>query len=243
MNKENEIFLSILKDAKVRAQLNNQMTLFKFLNLHEQEQLHYAIGKSCFIYSSAGFADGEFKRILVSPFEIDPDFKIILFKICYDKRYITLAHRNILGGLLSLGIERNVIGDIVTDGKDFFVACCSEMKQYLQQEIKQSNLPFYLEEIDTVSIQFQEEYIQKTYFLASLRLDACIANVYNLSRKTAYEMVVNGMIKVNHIECLNPSKQLNVGDIISVRTKGRMKVFEVGTLTRSGRMRVVLGRL
>lgn len=238
MNKE-DIFLAKIKDAKTKAQLNNQITLFRFLNLHEQELISFHMGKDCYVY----FSEGEYKRCAISPFEIKPDLRISILKVVYDKRYLTLSHRNILGGLLSLGIERNILGDILSDGKDYYVSCCLEMKEYLTRAVLDSTVRFSLEEVDNVPISSSEEYEAKVYFLSSVRLDACISHVYGLSRKQAYDMVTQGYIKVNHLECLNPSKVLAENDLVSVRTKGRMKIFSIKDKTKSGRIKVEIGRL
>lgn len=243
MSKEDEIFLAKLNDAKVKAEFNNRMTLFKFLNLHEQQLVEYYAGKDVFVYFSSGFADGEYKRCIISPFEIEPDFKIAILEVFYDQRYITLGHRNILGALMSLGIERNVIGDIVLNDGRYYVACMDEMKKYIINEVRNANVRFSLEETKINLEGVCDEYQIKLYFLASMRLDVCIAQVYNLSRNDAYEFITKGLVKVNHKECLNPSKLVDVNDIISVRTKGRIKVFSINENTRSGRIKVELGRL
>ena len=242
MDKE-EIFLASLKDAKINAEFNNRITLFRFLDLHEQELVKKYIGDSLNVYFSSGFNDGEYKRCIIAPFPITPDFKITIFEVCYDKRFIRLGHKNILGALMSLGIKRDVIGDIVLADDKYYVAVVFEMKDYLINEVRNENIRFSLEERENINVSTSEEYDVKLYFLASMRLDLCISQVYHLSRAESFELISGGYVKLNHVLCQNSSKMLAAHDVVSIRTKGRMKVFSIMEKTKSGKIKAMLGRL
>ena len=63
-----------------------------------------------------------------------------------------------------------------------------------------------------------------------------IAAGYNLSRSEAHDMIVDGMIKVNHVSVLNPSAIIKEDDLLSVSKKGRLIIGEIGGNTKSGRI-------
>ena len=86
------------------------------------------------------------------------------------------------------------------------------------------------------------KYDSKLYFLSSLRLDVVIANAYNLSRSEALEYLCRKDVSINHILNQNPSHICEVGDLISVRHKGRVKISEIKGHSRSGRLEVILSK-
>ncbi|UKI48914.1 MAG: hypothetical protein L6U99_08735 [Clostridium sp.] len=104
-------------------------------------------------------------------------------------------------------------------------------------------LDFSLEERENINVSSSEEYDVKLYFLASMRLDLCISQVYHLSRAESFELISGGYVKLNHVLCQNSSKVLAAHDVVSIRTKGRMKVFSIMEKTKSGKIKAMLGRL
>ena len=85
-------------------------------------------------------------------------------------------------------------------------------------------------------------YEDKVYFLPSLRLDACIAQVYKISRSEALDIITNGLVFINHINCLNSSHILKENDEISVRHKGKFKVSLISGQSKSGKLAVTLSK-
>ena len=141
---------------------------------------------------------------------------------------------------MALGIKRECIGDIVIADGDAYFAATNEISQYLLREFKAVGKAPITLSIVTNEIKNERKYIEKTHFVSSLRLDAIIASGYNLSRSDAHQMIVDGMIKVNHVSVLNPSHNLKENDLLSVTKKGRLIVGEIGGNTKSGRICVNL---
>lgn len=72
--------------------------------------------------------------------------------------------------------------------------------------------------------------------MASLRLDAVLARTLNLSRNRAVEMITQHLVQINHIECLNNSYILKMGDTMSIRHYGRIQVIEIVNTTKKDRL-------
>ena len=184
------------------------------------------------------------KRCIISPYEIKKeDFKIHILEIIYNQRYYTLYHRSVLGALMSLGIKREAIGDIVIrSDKRVFFSLTDEIYKYIKEEFRSvGKCPIELKDINE-DIKNEIKYDSKNYFLASLRIDVIISEAYNLSRQEAKDMIMRADVSINHILNLNPSYICKKDDLISVRHKGRVLVTNILGTSRSGRIIVELSK-
>ncbi len=199
--------------------------------------------KDIFVYYEGGFLNADNLRAIITPYEvIKSDFKIVVYKIKYNKKFYEISHRSILGSLMGLGIKRELIGDIVINDEGAYFACCLEIKDYIKDNLKfVGKAPVELE-IETKTIENIVKYSKKVEFLSSLRLDVIIAAAYNLSRNEAHEFIVNGLVYINHVLILNPSEAVKLQDEISIRGKGRCKLDEIGGLSKSGRIAATLAK-
>ena len=239
---ELELFKKRIESLFIKAYDGN-LALINFIDDTKREIIlklakNYP-GVDCHFYG--GIIDSDYNRCILSINEIsNDDFKIDIYKIDYNKRYYEVSHRSILGSLMALGIKRECIGDIVIIDGDAYFAATSEISAYLQAEFKAvGRAPISLEMINS-EIKNERKYSEKTHFISSLRLDAIIAAGYNLSRSDAHQMIVDGMIKVNHITVMNPSYNLKQDDLLSVSKKGRLILGDIGGTTKSGRLCVTL---
>ncbi|MCR5787351.1 MAG: hypothetical protein K6G28_06600 [Acholeplasmatales bacterium] len=226
---------------------NNKVILTKFLNLREAELLEYVIGKSddISLYFSSISESDEYKRAVISAFPIEPDFNISLLKIEYNKKFITLDHRHLLGNIMGLQIERNMIGDIyISREGNVYIAVSREMEDFLKNNLTViDHQPINLINVDNIIGDFTPNMDVKKYYVASLRLDLIISERFNLSRKESQELIKAGNVKINARTELNPVHNVNNMDTISVKTKGKMKVLEIGGESKSGRIIITLGKL
>ena len=60
----------------------------------------------------------------------------MLYFIQYPKKFATLGHGKILGSLMSLGFDRSLIGDIISNGEDWQLFCAQNMKEYIRQQLE-----------------------------------------------------------------------------------------------------------
>ncbi len=196
--------------------------LTKFLDLNQQQIVQSFHPETIFF---GGYKNAEMKRAM----SYDGDFNITVFKLKYDKRYKDINHRNILGSVLALGIEKENIGDIVVRDETYLVVA-SEIKDYIQMNLKVNNLDVELETVHIEDMEFFPELTEKKVFTQSLRLDNIVSNVYNMSRNESKTLIQKGFVRINHRLIENPSYEVKEKDLISVRKKGRFVVLEfIGT--------------
>lgn len=183
----------------------------------------------------------EAERVMAGffPDYLEPDpglFPLTSLAFTYRGEY-ALSHRDFLGAFLSLGVERDVVGDILV-GEGLAVAFLrEELAQYFAQ-----NLP----KIGRVGVKASfpwegplpaaHSFLPVNGVVASPRLDCLAALLCKTSREKAAEWIRAGSVSINHQESLSPSTRVEEGDRISVRRHGRFIVDQLGPLTSKGRL-------
>ena len=214
-----------------------------FIDLTKQAIINNMNTSGIEVLFDGGFDDAEYKRALFMPIGYEADFKIRVYEIIYNQKYFSFNHRNVLGSLMSLGIKRESIGDIIFIDKKIYFACTEEINAYILNEFKMvSHASIELKEVND-RLKVIREIEEKTVVVSSMRLDVIISNAYNLSRNEANEFIEGGLVSVNHLECTNNSKQIKENDVISVRHKGRVYVNEFIRKTKSDRLAIKIGFL
>ena len=126
--KGEEVFVKKILDYKDQVDYKQRLILTSFLDPYHQS-----------IKEQGGFLNSESKRMILAPdfYEIEEsDFEIVVCKIVYAKNFEKLSHRDILGALMSLGIKRELFGDIVEKDKEFYLAVDRPIYEYLKDELK-----------------------------------------------------------------------------------------------------------
>ena len=155
-----------------------------------------------------------------------------------------LSHRDYLGSMLGLGIDRSVTGDILVrdDGADIIIMpeiadfLIQEYKQVGRTNIKTSTVP--IEELIIPNARI--EVIKDT--VNSLRLDNVIASAFNISRAKAAEAIRSGIVSIDHIECLKPDARLEEGAVLVLKGKGKAVLKEVGGESKKNRTWIIIER-
>lgn len=149
-----------------------------------------------------------------------------------------LSHRDYLGSILGLGIDRSVTGDILVrdDGADIIIM--PEIADFLQREYSQVGRTVV--KVSTVPIEeliipdVRTEVIKDT--VPSLRLDCVISSAFRISRAKAAEAIRAGIVSVDHIECLKTDFRLEEGAIMVLKGKGKAVLREVGGESKKNRV-------
>lgn len=241
-NKEEMPFVKKIKGIILDAKYSNKITLLRFLNQREIEILESLKDGTTIYIDSKG---EEYKRAIVAPFDIEPEFNSVLLKLIYNKKYLDPNHRMILGALMSLGIERNTIGDIyITTDKDVYFYATKEIEPYLTSELRViSHQAVELQRSSHVEGQVLKNTKVKTVFVASLRLDLIVSQIFNLSRAEAQDIIKNKDCKVNQRIIDNTSYELKEHDVISLKGYGRGSIDRIGGVSKSGKICVNLSKL
>jgi len=152
-----------------------------------------------------------------------------------------LGHRDYLGALMSLGIERELLGDIVIREDCTYLFCEEHIADYIADSLTEVRRTRVRAE-RTENLPEGELYKTRRVVtqLSSQRLDALIAHVYKMSRSEAQSLFPSGKVFVNGRMCESPGYTPKEGEIISVRGSGRMRYAGVDSVSKKGRENTVV---
>ena len=172
------------------------------------------------------------------------DYEITACRLSWDARYRLLGHRDVLGSLMSLGIDRERFGDIIMEETGAVVLVDTALVNYLKQNFdKIAMVSITLEEIPLSDIKPKEEKVKEIKTtVASLRLDAIASSGFGISRTKAAEAINGDRVQVNWQPAKGPSQIVQEGDVISLRGRGRMEIDHITGQSRKGRIGVLLKR-
>lgn len=193
-----------------------------------------------------GFEDSERKVLIIYPEKYNIDMvqknyskliKVIRISLQEEEKG-KYTHRNYLGGIVKLGMKREKVGDILVfnDGADILVK--SETAESLKQEL--STLTRFenakLDVIDVKDLREQELKVEEVNIIVpSLRLDNFVSDLARTSRSKAVQIIDSERVFINGQSETKASKQVKLGDVITIRGKGRFVIKEFTGNTRSGR--------
>ena len=152
------------------------------------------------------------------------DFPIVCIKISplQQKFSDELTHRDFLGALMNLGINRCTLGDIIIKENTGYLFCLDTISNYIIDNLDKvkhtsvkceilKNIPEFMSELpDTQQM-----------LVSSLRIDVIIAKIYNLSRNNVNELFKREKIFINSKVTTKNSINLKTNDIVSVRGYGK----------------------
>ncbi|MBP3610106.1 MAG: RNA-binding protein [Lachnospiraceae bacterium] len=154
-----------------------------------------------------------------------------------------LTHRDYLGALLHLGITRSKIGDIFIRDGQAYVFCMESIADFICKELcTVKHTLVHCEIITPEEELLRPELKEMTGTVASLRLDAFLSVAFQTSRSSLAAFIDAGKTFVNGRLVTKAGHQLEEGDIVSVRGKGRFKVTEIKNLTKKGRIVVTINK-
>ena len=177
----------------------------------------------------------------VAEFGYDMPFPItcIHIKPLLAKFAENLNHRDFLGALMNLGIERSTLGDIKVGEKEAYLFCLENIAEFICDnltKVKHTNVTCTVTQ-EYQSLQ-QEEPEKKVLQVASGRIDAVIAKVYNKSRGDCIELFRAGKVYVNGRLCENNARNLKEDEVINVRGFGKFCFLGERGQTKKGKQNV-----
>lgn len=150
-----------------------------------------------------------------------------------------LSHRDFLGALMNLGIDRSTIGDIVVGDKEAYLFCQENIASYIcdnLEQIRHTHVKCVITE--DFALLPQEEPETRTIQIPSARVDAVIAKVYNKSRNDCLELFRTGKVFIDGRLCENNSRILKQGETVNARGYGKFVFSGEPRETRKGKLSV-----
>lgn len=219
-------FLEPSMDGAARAAAAGAHVQVAFYGGHPDAERHMA-----------AFFDG------VEP--LPEDYPISILRLTWNVKYANPGHRDLLGAVMGLGIERDATGDIVM-GEYRSVDCAylfavPEVADYIAANLTAAGrAALKVETAEEAPILKPPAGDHLRITLQSERLDAVLAAGCRMSRAEAQRMISAGLVKLNHVPQLKSDLRVAAGDLISVRGHGRLRVEALLGETRRGRLAMLL---
>jgi photosystem II S4 domain protein len=247
-NEERQIGSRIL-DIAAKAYTENEPAYSDFLDPRGQEiavSIVRGVGSLAYQFSG-GFRGAERQRLAVFPDYYPRErVEIPLAAVNIDGAgdFSQVGHRDVLGAVLGCGVKREKTGDIILTGQGAQVVMTPEIVPAVVQNLQAvQKVPVYVTAIDLEQLEPAAQQVKEIRAtVASLRLDAVAGAGFGTSRSQMVRDIKAGKVKVNWKSVENPARSIEIGDVISVRGKGRLEVAEQVGLTRKGRISLLLRR-
>ena len=245
MNKEELLLQKRLAELSRIAYTREIVTFSEFLNLNELNILH-TTPKDMLLshyktYGGYGLSERQMAAFLPDALYYDYQYPIQIIEISPVNRKFAeeLSHRDYLGAVMNLGIERCKLGDIlIEDGKAILFAK-EELAGYIMEHltrirhttVRTSILPAFED-------SYEPRYEELKGTVASVRLDTVLSLAYPLSRSKVTGLIEGARVFVNGKLVTSNGYRLKEGDILSVRKMGRIGYNGILSETKKGRYMV-----
>ncbi len=148
-----------------------------------------------------------------------------------------LSHRDFLGALMNLGIERSTIGDIKVGEKEAYLFCLESIAEYICENLSQIKHTHVSCKITDNYAEIPQEEPQTCMVqVSSMRIDAVIAKVYNKSRSECLELFRTGKVFIDGRLCENNSRLLKPGETVNARGYGKFVMQGEVRETKKGKL-------
>lgn len=153
-----------------------------------------------------------------------------------------LTHRDFLGVLMSLGIKRETIGDIIVKDGQAIVMAYKTICEPIINEVKNvGKTGVVIRELDSnYIIEVNQQYEKTEGTVSSLRADSVVAMSIKQSRSKVNAMIKAAGIDVNNLHINEPDAEIKEGYIYSVKGYGKYILSEVKGLTKKQRLKIVV---
>lgn len=247
MNKQDAILQHKIRDNIERSIASCSPYWSNFLDLNGQALARTALDSltddDFKMLLWGGYENAERKMLIVLPnfLTLEDVSPITLLRATQRGSFKTLEHRQYLGSLLSLGLDRSRVGDILVGESSVDILVSTKIANYIKDNFfRVGNTYITLEEIPISEIQLGSS-MTKTIkaTVPSIRLDALVSTCFKLSRTRAEESIRSGLIFVNDRQVIKKDFSPSLGSKITFRHKGRCKLVEIGNPTKKGRIPIL----
>lgn len=251
MINEETLVVNRIKDLAEKSYQQSIYTHSGFLTLAEQS-LIYDIEREL-AYADFSFDGGiEGAERVIARFgsadsfgyEEEHPLVVISVKPLLKKFADDLSHRDFLGALLNLGIDRNVLGDFIVSDKEADIIALRTVAEFICQEltrVRHTNVKCQVIELSDYIKNLPERTFQEiTELVASERVDLIISKVCKISRSETVELFRDKKVTLNGRVFENNSGVFKAGDIFSVRGYGKYIYDGVNYTSKKGKLNVSL---
>ena len=252
-NKEDKLLIAKLIDKIQIEEKQNKLVYTNFLDTYQKnivEKTLKQLNKENVIFYG-GYDNSERTICIIYPEKLKNISKEILGEGILEIIRINLpkesfgkfVHRQYLGALMKIGLQREKIGDILVEENGADIIVMKEISKYIKENIgeltrfsKAKIEILKIENLRKVTIKKQEIKV----IVSSLRLDNIVSELTKTSRKNAEEIIKQERVFINYELQTKNTKHVKEKDKITIRGKGKFEIKEIVGETKNGRIVVLI---
>lgn len=247
MTKEEQQLEKRLLDLAETAYQRGIVTYSDFLNLNEQNIFHSIRPKLSYLKTES-FGGYETAERQIAAFVPDAplfcsEYPIACVRIVpLQKKFAEkLSHRDYLGSLLNLGLNRAKTGDILVEEEQAYLFCQDKLADFICENLTRiRHTTVMAQQVGREDFSYEPKVQEIMGTIASVRLDSLLSLAFKASRSSLTGQIEGGKVFVNGRLTTSNGYQPKEGDLVSVRGMGRFRLQGVGGHSKKGRSYVTL---
>lgn len=247
MNKEEQMLRKRFIDLSNIAYNRGIPVFTDFLSMNELSILNTtkANDLATTYYSFGGYDFAERQMAMFAPDALftDSRYPIISLKVKakYPKFAQELSHRDYLGAMIHLGVDRSRIGDIIVKDKEGYIFCHEKMAQFFCDELTQIKHTAVETTICDIPSEISKPDLQEIKgTVSSLRVDSIVALAIHQSRSSILDLFKTQKIFINGKITESNSQLLKEEDVLTIRGYGRFIFKGILSTTKKDRLYILL---
>lgn len=240
-------FENRIKELYDRSLNRAIFTFSDFLSPSKKIEAENAVGKgNVSFFGGCDFAERAMARFGSAEelgYEEEYPIKLLKISVTSGKFSVEITHRDVLGAVLNLGIERDKIGDIFVGQNEAYLFAVDTIADFIANELTTvSKNPVKASFPDKIPEYFRPSTETIRASVASNRADAVISRVYGISREESLELFKNAVVAINGKIAEKGVKPLKSDDVVTVRGRGKFVfIGECGT-SKKGKLYVEINK-
>ena len=245
MQTDAERLTARVRDAVRQASLRGRPYFVGFLDPSQAALCAREAGAGASALAWGGFCGAERVVFGVFPPEQSPDparFPVSALEVRF-RRGAGLTHRDFLGSLMALGVERDTVGDLLIEDGRAVLFVRRELAAHLAQQLDRVGR----EGVHTVEAADPVlpppptlEPISTT--VASARLDCVVAALAHCGRTEAASRIARGLVSCSGEVRTESDAAVTEGDVIAIRGEGKFRIDALGPRTKKQRLSLRAGK-
>lgn len=186
--------------------------------------------------------NSEKKNIIIIPKDFQgeiPKHQLIFFKIDGTNRFKELFHKDFLGTIMSLGVKREILGDLIVKENIAYSVILRERFEIIKNLEKVSNIPVKISEISRDEVP-KSEFKEILITVPSIRLDSVIGEIANTSRQKSVSLIEEGFVMVNYNIQKSKYLEIKIGDVITIKKIGKFIFENIVGENKKGKIKILL---
>ena len=255
VSREEALLYAHAEELLARAR-SGEVTATAFLTPLQQKRLraHFAFAAEELILAG-GYEGAERRRMFFLPPYVVEAEEALRAELLYEDMserlvplslkgsgFASLSHKDYLGAVLNLGIERDALGDLcVLSPTEAVLFCDRLMATFLTESLQRVARDTVRVSVATLPDDFDggRRFAPCTDTVASPRADAVVAALCNLSREKARALFTAGLVELDYEPADKPDAEVTEGAVLTVRGHGKFIVRSLADKTKKGRYRLV----